>query len=217
MATLQPPRRPPREDVEVRVMTKPQPMEPHGLTGRLFGWVMEKMNAASYRAAQSRLPKGADAKLLEIGFGTGALVERLARGGAALVAGVDPSGLMVETAKKRTAGHTNVDLRLGTAARLPWPDTHFDGAAALHSFQFWADPAACLAEVARVLKPGASLVLILRHHGGGARFAWLPNPLSHLPDEPDAAVTAIGAAGYCDAVIAGTVGTSKIVTARRGD
>lgn len=193
---------------------KPQPMEPHGRIGRVFGWIMERTNAASYRAAADLLPSGPDVRLLEIGFGTGALVALLAKRGARQVAGVDPSTLMLEVAAKRSRG-PDIDLQSGDARQLPWPDGHFDGVAALHSFQFWAPPEACLAEVARVLRPGGILVLILRHHGGGKNVQWLPNPLSRLADEPAATVAALANAGYADAAIVGKSGTSAIVTARR--
>jgi ubiquinone/menaquinone biosynthesis C-methylase UbiE len=191
--------------------SKPQPMEPHGPVGRVFGWIMERTNAARYRAAADRLPSG---DLLEIGFGTGALVERLLEKGATRVAGVDPSALMVEVARKRNAGCA-VDLHLGDASNLPWPDASFDGVAALHSWQFWAPPEACLAEVQRVMRPGALLVLILRHHGGSPKLQWLPNPVSRQVDEPQATVAALTDAGFANAAIVGNVGSSTIVTARR--
>lgn len=211
MAALQPSRCAAREGVEVRVTAKPQPMEPHGRVGRVFGWIMEWANQASYRAAVDLLPPG---RILEIGFGTGALVEHLAKGGATLVAGVDPSELMVDVARKRNAGRA-VDLRLGDASSLPWPDAHFDAAAALHSFQFWAPPEACLAEVWRVLRPGGFVVLVLRHHGGSPKLQWLPNPISRRVDEPQAAAAALRDAGFVDAAIVGKSGSSVIVTARR--
>jgi ubiquinone/menaquinone biosynthesis C-methylase UbiE len=186
-------------------------MEPHGPVGRMFGWVMERTNAASYRAAADRLPSG---DLLEIGFGTGALIERLVKNGAKLVAGVDPSVLMVDVARKRNAGSA-VDLRLGDASSLPWPDASFDGVAALHSWQFWAPPETCLAEVQRVMRPNAMMVLILRHHGGSPKLQWLPNPISRQVDEPQATVAALMGVGFADAAIVGKVGSSTIVTARR--
>jgi ubiquinone/menaquinone biosynthesis C-methylase UbiE len=193
------------------VTAKPQPMEPHGPIGRVFGWIMERTNRASYRAAADLLPSG---RILEIGFGTGALVEHLAKRGATLVAGVDPSELMVDVARKRNAERA-VDLRLGDASRLPWPNAHFDGVAALHSFQFWAPYEACLAEVRRALRPGGILVLILRFHGGSPKLQWLPNPISRRVDEPQATVAALQDAGFVNAAIVGKIGSSTIVTAHR--
>jgi ubiquinone/menaquinone biosynthesis C-methylase UbiE len=193
------------------VTAKPQPMEPHGPVGRMFGWIMERTNRASYRAAADLLPHG---RILEIGFGTGALVEHLAKQGATLVAGVDPSELMVDVANRRNAGRA-VDLRLGGASHLPWPDAHFDAVAALHSFQFWAPLETCLSEVQRVLSPDGILVLILRFHGGSPKLQWLPNPISRRADEPQATVKALQDAGFIEAAIVGKIGSSTIVTARR--
>lgn len=194
-------------------MGKPQPQEPHGFTGRIFGWLMERLNAASYRAAAQRLPEG-PVRLLEIGFGTGAMAELLARRGAALVAGVDPSPLMVGTARRRTRG-LPVDLRQGDAASLPWDDASFDAAVALHSFQFWNPVQTCLGELRRVLKPGGRLLLVLRRHGAGVDRNRLPNPLSREADEPGAAVRALGAAGFARARMDGKTGSSAMVIAEK--
>lgn len=196
----------------------PQPMRPAGLVGRLFGWTMDRANVAAYRAALSEARPGPGDRLLEIGFGTGALVERLlANRQVALVAGVDPSPLMVATARKRNHAHAingRADLREGTAAALPWPDRHFDVALALHSFQFWADPAADLAEVRRVLRPAGRLILLLRAHGQRPP-AWLPNPISRKGDEIGGTVALLIRTGFTDVGARGKAGSSTIVTGFR--
>ena len=48
---------------------------------------------------------------------------------------------------------------VGTAERLPWPAACFDLVVSTTSFDHWADQRAGLAECARVLAPGGSLVL----------------------------------------------------------
>jgi SAM-dependent methyltransferase len=161
-------------------------MRPAGFAGRLFGAVMERMNAPVYRLALEMLAPAPDEAVLEIGFGTGRLVEMLlARVSHGRAAGVDPTETMLDVARGRRAvraAAARVDLRLGEASHLPWPDASFDAALALHCFQFWPDPRAGVAEVHRVLRPGGRFVLVLREHGGGAP-AWLPNPISRSGDE----------------------------------
>lgn len=168
----------------------PLPMRPEGLRGRLFGAVMERMNAPAYRRAVEALRPQRGQRFLEIGFGTGGLLARLIESAPDLsIAGVDPTETMLRVASRKKAlmaASGRVDLRLGSDAPLPWSSASFDGVAALHSFQFWPDPRRSLDEIVRVLKPGGALVLILRDHSDRPP-AWLPNPLSRSGRERDAA------------------------------
>lgn len=178
----------------------PLPMRPAGISGRVFGWLMEWTNASAYRLALDMLAPARDEAMVEIGFGTGRMIELLAaRMPAGRVAGIDPTETMLDVARNRRgvrgAGE-RIDLRLGDASHLPWPDAAFDGAAALHSFQFWSDPLAGLGEVRRVLRSGGRFVLILRAHDPTRPPAWLPNPISRGPDEVAGTRAALAAAGF---------------------
>lgn len=198
-------------------MAKPQPMEPHGLMGRVFAFLMERLNTPAYMAAIRHLAPQRGAAYLEVGFGTGGLLVRLARAmGEGRLAGIDPSDLMVgmATRRLRCLEHVEADLHQGTASHLPWPDAGFDGAAALHCFQFWATPESDMAELARVLKPGASVVFIVRDHSRRTPD-WLPNPLSRSANEAQALMDLLGASGFDDVVRQAPVGSSQVVTARR--
>lgn len=115
------------------------------------------------------------------------------------------------------AAGARVDLRTGSVgdgSPLPWPDATFDAAAALHCFQFWSDPAAGLAELARVLRPDAPLLVILRNHGRRAPD-WLPNPASRSGDEPGTARALLRDAGFGEAREEAPVGSSRVLVARR--
>lgn len=199
--------------------TFPQPMRPSGLAGRIFGALMNVSNAGCFRAARVRLALTPNARVLEIGFGTGKLIEMLAadaRNG--FVAGVDPSSLMVETARNRNRGSKHVDLREGDASLLPWDAGAFDAVAALHCWQFWDDPASCLAEIARVMRPGACLLIILRDHSRNRdKLGWLPNPLSRAGDETGNLIATLGQSGFVSIKRDGKVGSSEIVTAYKAD
>lgn len=177
-----------------------------------FGRVMEVFNGPAYRRALKGLPR--DGAVLEIGFGSGRLVELLlARKTYSLVAGVDPTPAMVRMAaarpKVRRAGD-RVDLRLGDAERLPWADARFDVVLAVHSFQFWSDPAAGLREIRRVAAPGGLLRLLLRDHDARPP-AWLPNPISRSGREIDGAVSLLRAQGFVDVETDG-----RLIDARSG-
>jgi SAM-dependent methyltransferase len=191
----------------------PQPMRPSGFVGRIFGLLMDYSNAATFRAARERLALKHGENVVEIGFGTGKLASLLAADvGQDHIAGVDPSPLMVATARRRNPGS---DLREGNASRLPWPDAHFDAAVALHCWQFWDDPAHSLHEIRRVMKPNARLVMILRDHSKAqAKLGWLPNPLSRSGDETANLLVALAAVGFEAVRRDGRVGSSDIVIAR---
>src|SRR6478735_10944361 len=78
-------------------------------------------------------------RVLDVGCGPGALTaELVARVGADSVVAVDPSEPFVEAARAR---HPGVDVRLGSAEQLPFPDGEFDAALAQLVVQFMGDPA----------------------------------------------------------------------------
>jgi SAM-dependent methyltransferase len=143
-----------------------QPGRPRGVVGRLLGWVMARDNDPMNALAVELLDPQPGDRVLEVGFGPGRGLERLAervpRGSAD---GVDHAELMVEVARRRNrraVGEGRVRPRLGSLESLPWADATFDGAMAVNNHQFWPDPVAALHELGRVLRPGGRLVLAVR-------------------------------------------------------
>jgi ubiquinone/menaquinone biosynthesis C-methylase UbiE len=103
---------------------------------------MAVLNADMERRAVDQLSVSAGARLLAIGFGPGVGVTyALDRVRDGIVAGVDPSRVMLEQTQRRVkrAGRT-ADLRLGTAAQLPWADHTFDAAVSVNNIQLWDLP-----------------------------------------------------------------------------
>ena len=98
-----------------------------------------------------RLP--ANAKLLDVGCGTGTTALLLSREFDVLVTGIDASAANIERAVGLDAAAA-VGFRSADAHSLPYADGEFDGVLAECVFSLLEDKRAALAELRRVLKPG---------------------------------------------------------------
>lgn len=98
----------------------------------------------------------------DLGCGTGATTEALAPFVAKVVA-VDESPEMLEAAHHRLANYEDegrVELRHGSLEALPAEDGELDAALLMLVLHHLSDPAAVLAEAARVLAPGGRLLVV---------------------------------------------------------
>jgi demethylmenaquinone methyltransferase/2-methoxy-6-polyprenyl-1,4-benzoquinol methylase len=84
--------------------------------------------------------------------------------------GVDPATGMVEVARAKHQGDARFRFEIAAAEELPFPDATFDLGLSSVSFHHWSDPARCLREVARVIRPGARLFLADAYPGGVLRL-----------------------------------------------
>lgn len=100
----------------------------------------------------------------DLACGSGTVAERLA-GQVARVVAVDNSPEMLAAARRRLAGRPNVELHEADLARLPVAAESCDAALMLLALTHLDDPAAALAEMARLLRPGGRAVVVdlLRH------------------------------------------------------
>jgi ArsR family transcriptional regulator len=111
--------------------------------------------------------EGPPGRLLDIGTGTGRVLEFLApriRQGV----GVDASKAMIALARSRLARAdlSHCSVRLADMYRLPLADASFDVAVLQMVLHYAEDPAGAVAEAARVLRPDGRLIVIdLAAHG----------------------------------------------------
>lgn len=113
-----------------------------------------------HRFLVGRLPVTAGAHVLDVAAGTGAVTERLVLAHRCRVTAIDQSPEMLAAARRRLeeAGLAQrVTLVQGEAERLPFADAAFDGLTVTYLLRYVDDPRATLAELARVLRPGATL------------------------------------------------------------
>ena len=101
--------------------------------------------------------------VLEVGFGGGDLIARMARVLThGHVTGVDVSQDAVEVCAKRfrrliEAG--SIDLQCGAVEELPLGEGTFTKACTVNTIYFWADPLVALAQLRRVLRQDGTLVI----------------------------------------------------------
>lgn len=123
---------------------------------------MARMGGPMAADAVQRLAPMPGDEVIEIGFGPGVGLSTLSKavpGGH--VVGVDPSETMHRQATKRNADairEGRISLVSGTVDALPFPDNSFDAGMAIDNLHFWPDPLSGLAQLQRVLKPGARFV-----------------------------------------------------------
>jgi len=98
-------------------------------------------------------------RVLDVGCGDGEFALELTRRGA-VVTGIDASAAMIDAAKKRAAHH-NADIvfQVATAEQLPFAAEQFDVVTAITILCFIDDAGPVFREIARVLRPGGSVVI----------------------------------------------------------
>jgi SAM-dependent methyltransferase len=143
-------------------MTEEDTMGSAGVQGELWGrhaqvWAdgMERRMAPLYDATLAALAPLTGLRLLDAGCGSG-LALSMALDQGAEGSGLDASAPLLEVAAARTPG---VDLRVGDIDDLPWDDGTFDIVTAFNSVQYAVDPAAAVAELARVCRDGGRVAI----------------------------------------------------------
>jgi len=107
--------------------------------------------------------------ILDIGCGTGLLLQRAARRfPAAQLTGMDPAEEMIRVAQSSTREGALLRFVHGFAEQLPFADASFELVLTTMSFHHWADQTRALHEVRRVLAPGGAFAL-----ADGLPVGWL--------------------------------------------
>lgn len=115
--------------------------------------------------------------VLEVGCGTGLLLERMA-GFARSAKGVDLSPGMLELARAR-----GLDVTVGSATELPFPDASFDVACSFKVLAHVPDIALALREMTRVVRPGGTIVAELYNPWSFRGLAKRLGPAGKISDQ----------------------------------
>lgn len=156
-----------------------------GVLGRIVAGLMAHETWAQNRRAIETLGVAPADHVLDIGCGPGrslAALARLTPNGR--IVGVDPSALMAELAVKRNRALVRarrIEVAMASAAALPFADASFDKALCVHVVYFWNDLAGAFAEIARVMKPGATLALLFRTSADAKAVQAFPAEVYRFP------------------------------------
>ena len=103
---------------------------------------------------------GEASEVADVGTGTGFVAAGIAPR-VKRVVGIDNASAMLEVARKNlhALSASNVDLVVGEIARLPLEDGSLDAAFANMVLHHTEDPVAMLREMARVVRPGGTVVI----------------------------------------------------------
>jgi SAM-dependent methyltransferase len=99
-------------------------------------------------------------RVLDVGTGEGQIARLVAREGAPLVAGVDPTIAQLQLARERGGG---ASYARANADALPFSDGAFDAVVVCLVFEHIAAHEPAIAEIARVLEPGGRFAFFLNH------------------------------------------------------
>jgi len=108
----------------------------------------------------ARIVQSSAGRILDVATGTAGVAIQLARQTEAHVAGIDISEAMLGRGREhvRAAGlDERISLQVGRAEELPFPNDSFDAVSFTYLLRYVHDPAATVAELARVLRPGGTL------------------------------------------------------------
>lgn len=117
--------------------------------GFLAGW--DEGFYAKY--ADTLRPDQAGDRALDVGCGVGQVVRRLRDGG------YEACGVEVSEPNVAKARQVGLDCQVYDGRQLPFPDRHFGSAGALNVLEHVEDPEGFLAELVRVARPGARVVV----------------------------------------------------------
>lgn len=116
-----------------------------------------------------------DPVVLDVATGTAGVAVEIARRCQAKVVGIDITEEMLLAGRRRVedAGLAErIELVMGKAESLPFPDASFDALSFTYLLRYVEDPAATLEELARVVRPGATVASL--------EFLAPPNPFWRL-------------------------------------
>ena len=131
--------------------------KPTGLAGNFSTFIMNIMNQKQYKAVLQKLNVEKNDAILDVGYGNGYLLSKLAKGSEARFWGIDISEDMRSVASQRNREFIekgNMNLSLGDITGTDFESGFFDKIYTVNTIYFWPNVDSGFTEIARILKPG---------------------------------------------------------------
>jgi ubiquinone/menaquinone biosynthesis C-methylase UbiE len=141
-----------------------QARRPTGVFGRMVMSVVFNQGNASLNGLVNKLMSvRADDRVIEIGFGTGKLIQKMAQQiDSGLIEGVDFSSTMVSIAKRRNKKNIQngkVKILEGNFDEIHYKEESFTKACSVNTLYFWPKPEQTAKKIVEILKPEGKLLL----------------------------------------------------------
>lgn len=148
---------------ENRPDLKGQYRNPEGEDGRTVLQAMNEHHAPLWDWCLSKMPKGMDGSVLDIGCGGGGFINRMSgRYPFAMFFGVDISEdalSMTSETNSELVETGGLELHRAGVDDLPFGDGSFDMVTAMETYFFWPDLGKAIGEVSRVVSAGGIFVI----------------------------------------------------------
>jgi ubiquinone/menaquinone biosynthesis C-methylase UbiE len=169
---------------------------PTGLGGKITTFIMNCQNQKQYQAVIENISIQTTDTVLDMGFGNGYLIRRLAKLNPEKIYGIDISQDMLKLVGRKNREKIElgkIQLLLADVHNIPLENSLIDKAFTVNTVYFWQDVHQVFSEIHRVLKPNGIFLNVL----------YVKNWLEKLP------VTRYGYSKY-------TAGQIKKITAESG-
>jgi len=131
--------------------------KPTGFCGKISAFFMNRLNQKLYKTVAEKLDIQETDAILDIGFGNGYLMHRLANKNPQKIYGVEISSDMLNAAARKNREKIEqgkMQLLLADVQNLPFENCSVDKAYSINTIYFWQDINLGFSEIKRVLKPG---------------------------------------------------------------
>jgi ubiquinone/menaquinone biosynthesis C-methylase UbiE len=128
---------------------------PHGRKARAT-YGADDVHSFLWPPVLEALDLGPEDRLLDVGCGGGAFLQRARETGCA-IAGLDHSRDMVRLSRERT----DARIELAEVEAMPFADAEFTAVSCLVAFFFFADPVVALREMRRVVEPHRGRIAVM--------------------------------------------------------
>ena len=137
---------------------------PRGFGGVIISIIQNVLNRAMYNNTAALVRLEPNARVLDIGYGNGYLLQKLYKKQVVDLYGIDISDAAkkMATKKNKKASKANrLHLSVGDCCNLPYAESSFDAVTSINTIYFWNDTVKGLSEIRRTLKKRKSFYNIV--------------------------------------------------------